>query len=178
MCSSDLEFTTNEGTWMSLDASPNGRTLVFELLGDVYSIAVSGGRAQPLLTGRAFQSQPRFSPDGSQLTFISDESGSDNVWIANADGSGARQVTRLPRAGMLSPAWSADGRSVCVTVANTFGERTAELWRFDVQSGEGTRLVANPNGPAQPLVSAPLPRSEEHTSELQSPCNLVCRLLL
>jgi hypothetical protein len=152
-----IAFTTNEATWMSLDASPDGRTLVFELLGDVYSIAVSGGRAKPLLTGRAFQSQPRFSPDGSQLVFISDESGSDNVWIANADGSGTRQVTRLPRSGMLSPAWSPDGRSVFVTVTSAFGDRTAELWRFDVQSGEGARLVANTNGPAQPLVSAPLP---------------------
>jgi CubicO group peptidase (beta-lactamase class C family)/imidazolonepropionase-like amidohydrolase/Tol biopolymer transport system component len=152
-----VTFTTSEGTWVSLDASPDGRTLVLELLGDIYTLPVSGGRAQPLLTGRAFQSQPRYSPDGTQLVFISDESGSDNVWLAKADGSGARQLTRLPRSGMLSPVWAADGRAIVVTVTAPYTTRTAELWRFDVASGEGARLLENTNGPAQPLVSSPAP---------------------
>ena len=152
-----IAFTTSEGTWISLDASPDGRTLVFELLGDIYAVSVDGGRARPILTGRAFQSQPRFSPDGSQLAFISDETGSDNIWISHADGTAARPVTRLPRAGMLSPAWSADASGVLATVTSQFGERTAELWRFNVQTGEGTRLAENTNGASTPLVSAPLP---------------------
>jgi CubicO group peptidase (beta-lactamase class C family)/imidazolonepropionase-like amidohydrolase/Tol biopolymer transport system component len=152
-----IAFTTTEGTWVSLDVSPDGRTLVFELLGELYTLPVAGGRAQPLLTGRAFQSQPRYSPTGAQLVYISDESGSDNVWIANADGSGARQITRLPRAGMLSPAWTRDGRAIVVTVTTPYTTRAAELWRYEVASGEGTRLLENTNGPAQPLVSAPAP---------------------
>lgn len=151
---------------MSLGASPDGRTQVFESLGDVYSIPVEGGPARARLTGRAFQSQPRYSPNGAQLVFISDESGSANVWIASADGRGARQVTQLPRSGMLSPAWSADGRSILATVtdptvccrrARSPRARRAEIWRFDVETGAGTRLVENANGPAQPLVSSPLP---------------------
>lgn len=153
----NIRFSTSEGTWVSLDVSPDGSTLVFELLGDLYTLPVDGGRARPLLTGRAFQSQPRFSPDGSRLVYISDETGSDNVWVAAADGSSARAVTRLPRSGMLSPAWSADGRAVFVTVSDAYGTRTAELWRYDVTSGEGTRLVENTNGPAAQLVSAPAP---------------------
>jgi CubicO group peptidase (beta-lactamase class C family)/imidazolonepropionase-like amidohydrolase/Tol biopolymer transport system component len=152
-----VAFTTSEGTWVSLDASPDGRTLVFELLGDVYALPVSGGRAQPVLTGRAFQSQPRFSPSGAQLVFISDVSGSDNVWIANADGSAPRQLTRRARAGMLSPAWSADGRAIVVTVTAPYTTRTAELWRYDVATGDSVRLLENTNGPAQPLVSSPMP---------------------
>ena len=152
-----LSFSTSEGTWVSLDVSPDGRTLVFELLGDVYTLPVAGGRAQPLLTGRAFQSQPRFSPSGTQLVYISDESGSDNVWIANADGSAPRPLTTLPRAGMLSPAWTADGRAIVVTVTAPYTTRTAELWRYEVATGQATRLLENGNGPAQPLVSAPAP---------------------
>lgn len=152
-----VAFTTTEGTWVSLDVTRDGRALVFELLGDIYRVPVEGGQARPLLTGRAFQSQPRVSPDGTQLTFISDASGSDNVWVATADGRDARPVTRLPRSGMLSPAWSADGRAIFVTVTDPHVTRTAELWRFDVATGEGIRLVANANGPAQPLVSAPAP---------------------
>jgi Tol biopolymer transport system component len=152
-----VAFTTTEGTWVSLDVTRDGRALVFELLGDIYRVPVDGGQAAALITGRAFQSQPRLSPDGAQLLFISDETGSDNVWIASADGSNARAVTRLPRVGMLSPAWATDGRSVVVTVTDPHGTRTAELWRYDVASGQGTRLVPNGNGPAQPLVSAPAP---------------------
>ena len=127
-----IEFTTNEGTWMSLDASPDGRTLVFELLGDIYALPVEGGRARPLLTGSPFQSQPRYSPDGARLAFISDESGSDNVWIANADGTGARQLSQVPRAGMLSPAWSADGAAIFVTVITPWTTNIAELWRYEI----------------------------------------------
>jgi CubicO group peptidase (beta-lactamase class C family)/imidazolonepropionase-like amidohydrolase len=152
-----VAFTTTEGTWVSLDVTRDGRALVFELLGDIYRVPVEGGQARPLVTGRAFQSQPRLSPDGTQLVFISDASGSDNIWIAGADGRDAHQVTRLPRSGMLSPAWSADGRAILVTVTDPHVSRTAELWRFDAATGEGSRLVANANGLAQPLVSAPEP---------------------
>jgi CubicO group peptidase (beta-lactamase class C family)/imidazolonepropionase-like amidohydrolase/Tol biopolymer transport system component len=152
-----VAFTTTEGTWVSLDVTRDGRALVFELLGDIYRVSVDGGQAAPLITGRAFQSQPRLSPDGTQLVFISDETGSDNVWIASTDGRNARAVTRLPRVGMLSPAWATDGRSIVVTVTEPHSTRTAELWRYDVASGQGTRLVPNSNGPAQPLVSAPPP---------------------
>jgi CubicO group peptidase (beta-lactamase class C family)/Tol biopolymer transport system component len=153
----EIAFTTTEGTWLSLDVSPDGRTLVFELLGDVYAMPVAGGDARVLLAGRAFQSQPRYSPDGLQLAYISDEDGSDNVWVASADGSAARAVSRVPRSSMLSPAWTADGRSILVTVVDAFATRTAELWRFDVRTGEGTRVVPNGNGAAAPLVSSPAP---------------------
>ena len=141
-----VAFTTTEGTWVSLDVTRDGRALVFELLGDIYRVPVDGGQAAPLITGRAFQSQPRLSPDGAQLVFISDETGSDNVWIASADGRNARAVTRIPRVGMLSPAWATDGRSIVVTVTDPHSTRTAELWRYDVASGQGTRLVPNNNG--------------------------------
>ena len=73
-----VAFTTTEGTWMSLDVTRDGRTLLVELLGDVYALPLEGGRARPLLTGRAFQSQPRVSPDGARLAYISDASGSDS----------------------------------------------------------------------------------------------------
>ena len=152
-----VSFTTSEGTWISLDVSRDGRALVFELLGDLYTLPVDGGAARPLITGGAFQSQPRFSPDGRHLAYISDESGSDNIWIAATDGTGARAVTRVPRSGMLSPAWSADGRSILVTVADYFASRAAELWRYDVATGAGQRLVENGNGPPSLLVSAPAP---------------------
>ncbi len=149
-----VSFTTTEGTWMSLDAAPNGRGLAFELLGDIYTLPMEGGSATPILTGTAFQSQPRYSPDGSRLTFVSDGSGGDNVWIAAADGSGARALSTFRRAIVNSPVWAADGQAIYATVLEG---RTADLWRFDVKTGAGTKVIANANGPAAPLVSSPGP---------------------
>src|SRR6185312_9019298 len=48
-----LKFTTDEGTWLSLDLSPDGRQIVFELLGDIYTIPVEGGKATRLTSGQA-----------------------------------------------------------------------------------------------------------------------------
>lgn len=63
----DVEFTTSEGTWMSLDVSPDGKTIVFDMLGDIYSMPISGGTATCLRSGLAWEVQPRFSPDGSKM---------------------------------------------------------------------------------------------------------------
>ena len=147
-------FTATEGTWLSLDVSPDGTTIVFELLGDIYSLPVAGGTARPILTGSAFESQPRFSPDGRHLVYVSDRSGSDNLWIADADGANPRQLTRYPRYDLVSPAWSVDGRSIFVTVIGAAGWRTGQLWQFDAATGEGAKLVDNVSGPASQLVSA------------------------
>ncbi len=150
-----VTFTTTEATWISLDVSPDGETIVFELLGDLYRIPRKGGTAAPVLTGTAFQSQPRFSPDGASLVYVSDESGSDNVWISAADGGSPRQLTKLPRSLVLSPAWSPDGRAVYATVVE--GRQAAEIWRFNPLTGAGEKLVANRNGPPSLLVSTPVP---------------------
>lgn len=110
-----LAFETDEGTWVSLDVSPDGRTLVFELAGDLYTLPIDGGDAKPLSTGMAFDSQPRFSPDGSRVAFVSDRDGSENLWVMNADGTGARALTKEKQASFASPAWTEDGQSVIVS---------------------------------------------------------------
>ena len=89
-----IEFTTEEGTWVSLDVSPDGKTIVFDLLGDLYTVPIEGGDAKAIATGLAFDSQPRFSPDGKQIAFVSDRDGAENLWIANADGSDPRALTK------------------------------------------------------------------------------------
>src|SRR3954453_16056370 len=58
-----LKFTTDEGTWLSLDVSPDGRTVVFELLGDIYTIPIEGGMATRLTSGQMLDAQPHYSPD-------------------------------------------------------------------------------------------------------------------
>src|SRR5277367_538690 len=83
-----IEFTTDEGTWLSLDVSPDGKTIVFELLGDIDTLPVEGGTAKLIDGGMAFDSQPKFSPDGKWIAFISDREGSENIFIMRPDGSG------------------------------------------------------------------------------------------
>src|SRR5690606_6697714 len=88
-----VRFSTSEGTWMDVDVSPDGRELVFSLLGDLYRMPVAGGRATRITTGRAWDVQPRWSPDGRRIAFTSDRNGANNIWTMAADGSDPRQVT-------------------------------------------------------------------------------------
>lgn len=103
---------------MSLDISPDGRTIIFDLLGDLYTIPITGGRATPVTHGLAFNRQPRYSPDGRLVVYVSDRGGSDNVWITDRDGRNPRQLSHLEgdiAGAATSPAWSPDGRTIVVS---------------------------------------------------------------
>jgi Tol biopolymer transport system component len=114
-----LKFTTDEGTWLSLDLSPDGETIVFELLGDLYTLPVEGGTATRITSGQAFDAQPHYSPDGKRIVFVSDRSGSDNVWIADADGAHPRALTRdNENLHFQSPTFTPDGKYVVVSRGN------------------------------------------------------------
>ena len=142
-----LEFTAREGSWMQPDVSPDGRTIIFDLLGDIYTLPIEGGRARPLLTGDAFESHPAFSPDGRRIAFVSDRSGVINLWIADADGRNLRQLSRETSLNVMAqPTWSADGKRVLVSrlVHSLLG---FELFSFPVEGGAGEQVTrAQPNG--------------------------------
>src|SRR5688500_7385626 len=87
----EVAFSTNEGTWMNVDISPDGTEIIFDLLGDIYSMPASGGTAKLLRGGHAFEVQPRFSPDGKKILFTSDAGGGDNIWVMNRDAGNAVQ---------------------------------------------------------------------------------------
>ena len=65
----EVKFSTDEGTWMNLDVSPDGKQIVFDMLGDIYIMPIIGGKAKALRTGLPFEIQPRFSPDGKKISF-------------------------------------------------------------------------------------------------------------
>ena len=104
-----IVIDTEETTWSNLDVSPDGKTLVFDMLGDLYTMPLSGGEAQPLTQGIEWNIQPRFSPDGSKIAFISDRDGADNLWIMQADGSNPVQISQESKHIVANPGWSPDG---------------------------------------------------------------------
>lgn len=148
-------FATTEGTWLSVDVSPNGRTIIFDLLGDIYTIPAAGGPAYRLLGGRSFESQPRYSPDGSRIVYISDRDGADNVWIANHDGSAPQQLSHERIVTMFSPEWMPDGKSIVVSATDRDG--VVEVARYALEGGPATKFGQRSRTPASLLVSASYP---------------------
>lgn len=142
----DVRVSTTEGTWMSLDVSPDGRTIAFDMLGDIYVIPAAGGEARALHTGPAMQRSPRFSPDGAKLLYISDADGADNLWISNADGSAPARVTAQTVENVNGPAWGADGSFVAAAKMYADDHRLhgSELRLWDLGGGAGRLLVPAP----------------------------------
>lgn len=130
-----VSFTTQEGTNLSLDVSPDGASIVFDMLGDIYRLPVDGGEAEALTRGLALDTQPVFSPDGRSIAFLSDRSGAENLWIMDRDGANARQISfHDDNPVWISPEWGPDGNTI--TVSRFWSDRNAyELWQFSAAPG-------------------------------------------
>jgi len=143
----DVPIDVREGTWISLDVSPDGKEICFDLLGDLYVLPIEGGEARAIQSGVAWQMQPRYSPDGAWIAFTSDQGGGDNVWVAKRDGSGARQVTKETFRLLNSPVWSPDGQWIAArkhfTSRRSLG--AGEIWLYHVSGGEGLQLTTRTN---------------------------------
>jgi len=143
----DANIDVTSGTWMSLDVSPDGKTLAFDLLGDIYTLPINGGEASALMTDIAWQMQPRFSPDGKHIAFTSDEDGGDNLWIMNRDGTNGKAVSKEEFRLLNSPAWSPDGNYLIgrkhFTSARSLG--AGEVWLYHKTGGNGVMLTKRPN---------------------------------
>ena len=140
-------FTTTKGSWLSLDVSPDGSQLVFDLLGDLYTMPIAGGKATRLTSGMGFDAQPRFSPDGRKVVFVSDRSGGENVWIQSLDGKDTTQVTKGNNNSYVSPEWTPDGAYVVSSRGGGLGG-TAKLWMYNVNGGNGLPITTEPALPA------------------------------
>lgn len=153
-----LRFTTDEGTWMSLDVSPDGQAIVFDLLGDLYRLPMTGGRAVRLSSGMGFDGQPRFSPDGRTIVFVSDRSGSENLWLMDADGRNPRALTKTEKGQYVSPEWTPDGNFVVVSRSeNGILGSTYDLVMLHRDGGAGVKLTGSGTAAAPPAPGAPAP---------------------
>lgn len=153
-----VPIRTDEGTWMDVDVSPDGQTLAFTLLGDIYTMPITGGTPKRIADGLAWDVQPRFSPDGTRIAFTSDRTGGDNIWVMNADGSDKRQVTREDFRLLNQPTWSPDGRFIAAkkhfTTERSAG--TGEIWMYHVSGGGGVQVVERANERLQKELGEPV----------------------
>jgi len=136
-----ITFITSEGTWMSCDVSPDGKHIVFDLLGDIYVLPITGGKANTLTSGPAWDVQPTFSNDGESIAFASDRSGGDNIWIMNSNGSEPRQVTNEKFRLLNNPVFTADDQYIIARkhFVDTRSLGAGEMWIYHV-SGEGSGM--------------------------------------
>jgi imidazolonepropionase-like amidohydrolase/Tol biopolymer transport system component len=143
----EVNFTTSEGTWMNVDVSPDGQEIIFDLLGDIYTIPSNGGDAKLLRGGHAFELQARYSPDGKKILFTSDAGGGDNIWIMNRDGSGARQVTKETFRLLNNGSWSPDGQYIVARkhFTSTRSLGAGEMWMYHTSGGGGLQLTTRKN---------------------------------
>lgn len=155
----EIDFTTREGTWMSVDLSPDGRWIVFDLLGHLYRVPAEGGEAECLTerSGVAVNFHPRYSPDGRLIAFVSDRKGQYNLWVMKADGTDPRPVFTDPKVRVFTPAWTPDGRYIVVQrveLPEGFGPAKSGIWMYHVDGGRGIELVkGEERGAAWPSVS-------------------------
>ncbi|MCF7222177.1 amidohydrolase family protein [Marilutibacter chinensis] len=145
-----VRFETDEGTWMDVDVSPDGRSVAFSLLGDLYTLPIGGGSARRITSGPAWDVQPRFSPDGRELAFTSDRGGGNNLWRVGVDGHDPVQVTKEDFRLLNNPAWTPDGRFI-IGRKHFTSERSlgaGELWQYHVSgaaAGGGLQLTEKKN---------------------------------
>ena len=144
-----LKFTVNEGTWMSIDVSPDGKWMTFDMLGDIYTLPIEGGVAKRIHDGMSFESQPKFSPDGQWIAFLTDRSGGENLWVMKTDGSDAKAITKDTKSMFVSPNWTEDGNYLIVSKSDqSIG--TFHPFMYHKDGGSGLSI-----GPPPPPLPGP-----------------------
>ena len=159
---SEVKINTDETTWSSLDVSPSGEFMVFDMLGDLYKVSMKGGKAEPLTQDFAWNIHPSISPDGKKVAFISDRDGLSNVWVMNVDGTELTQVTKEKKNLIHSPKWSPDGEYLVVTkgIMSSRSIPAGEIWMYHHTGGDGLQIKARVSGKrdqqniADPVFSA------------------------
>lgn len=135
-----ISFNTNQGTWLSLDVHPDGKTIIFDMMGDLYTIPITGGKATQVTSGMPYEVHPRYSPDGKSIVYISDKSGSDNIWIRNLKTKEETQLTKSKNQKYTSADWSPDGEYI----VGVRGRRNIKPYLYHKSGGAGAKLISNP----------------------------------
>jgi imidazolonepropionase-like amidohydrolase/Tol biopolymer transport system component len=139
----DIPIDVTSGTWMSVDVSPDGRMIAFDMLGDIYVMPIAGGEARAIASGVAWDMQPKWSPDGRHIAFTSDRGGGDNIWTMASDGSDMVQISKEKFRLLSQPDWSPDGEFIVArkhfTSSRSLG--AGEMWMYHRSGGDGVQMT-------------------------------------
>jgi len=184
--------------------SPDGSKLAFVWRGDIWIVPSEGGIAKQLTQHPSYDKQPSFSPNGSEIAFISDRNAGDQVYIVPIEGGTPEQLT-FHTAGYTLEEWypsgdallvsanrdhfwqgtqrffklyrherkatdllfdaygqngviSPDGKHLLFTREGMswwrkgyYGSRASQIWRYDLETGEYTKLLNRETGSRWPL---------------------------
>lgn len=146
-----IPLKTTEGTWTSVDVSPDGKYILFDMMGDLYRMPMSGGKAEQITKGIAFDSHPRYSPDGKRILFLSDRSGAENLWYIDIEKKDTIQLTKEINQNFTNAAWTPDGNYIVYAK----GKMILQLYMIHKNGGGGVQLTESPMAKAiDPAVSA------------------------
>ena len=144
-----IALTLHEGTNMAAALSPNGRTLIIDLQGTLWSLPSSGGAAKAITDVYLDARQPAWAPDNQRIAFQGYADGVWHLYVIGADGSGLRAVTSGPFDDR-EPSWSRDGNHLAFS-----SDRSGnyDVWDLDVASGAVRQLTKNPANDYSPAYS-------------------------
>ncbi|MGW4643653.1 amidohydrolase family protein [Sphaerisporangium sp. NPDC004334] len=126
--------------------SPDGTAIAFRALNDIY-LTRAGGRPSPLFGDRWWEADPDFSPDGRRLAFVTDRTGTLNIWVRDLATGADTQLTHLSDSAALSVRWSPDGREIA------YLDQDGALWVLDVAAGEVQKVFDATFEPGRPTWS-------------------------
>lgn len=141
MAQNRLRYTATEGTWISVDVSPDGQSIAFDLLGHIYTMPISGGNAKVLTSGTSWNMFPRFSPDGQELLYTSDAEWSNDLWTMSINGSSKKNISKMKRP-VFQGTWSRDGQHIYGTGLNM----RVRFPAYQFNRLKGRRMLLPPGG--------------------------------
>lgn len=131
--------------------TPDGEKLLFGWAGDLWIANSNGGRSRKLTTHPAVDDKPLVSPDGSKVAFISNRSGSNQVWVMNLSDGTPRQVTFHSEGSRIAD-WYPDSKQILVEGSRDYATRsTSRFYRVDLNKKGPEKLLFDAEGYAPTL---------------------------